>query len=150
MKIKLAISMFSFASAVLFAPQSPAKTVTIAASSQDQTSYFRAQVNSLVDGDSLVLAPGNHYISGYIDIWFNSGSISGAGGAVVRKISGTTSGLTVHGSHNTIDQIEIDGGGSGTHGPCMAVLNGTGNRVTNSKFHNSGDDTGLLFDHTSL
>lgn len=151
MKTHLVISLLSFAGIALMATQSaPAKTVTVAASSSDQTAYFQAQVNSLVDGDTLVLAPGNHYISAYIDIWFNSGFISGAGGAVVRKISGSTSGLTVHGNHNSIDQIEIDGGGSGTHGPCMAVLNGTGNTITNSKFHNSGDDTGLLFDHTSL
>ena len=149
MKTKTVIFL-SFASAVLFAVQVSAKTVTVVASSSDQTSYFQSQVNSLVDGDTLTIAPGNHYISAYIDIWFNSGHISGAGGAVVRKISGSTSGLTIHGSHNTIDSIEIDGGGSGTHGPCMAVLNGTGNHITNSKFHNSGDDTGLLFDHTSL
>lgn len=150
MKTHLVIYLSSLAGAVLFALQAPAKTVTIVASSMDQTTYFQSQVNSLVDGDSLVLAPGNHYIGAYIDIWFNSGSISGAGGAIVRKISGTTSGLTVHGSHTHIDQVEIDGGGSGTHGPCMAVLNGTGNNITNSKFHNSGDNTGLLLDHTSL
>lgn len=127
-----------------------ANTVTIVASDQDQTSYFQAQVNSLNDGDSLVIEPGNHYISAYINIYFNYGSISGAGGAVIRKVSGSTSGLTLYGNHDNIDQIEIDGGGPGTHGPCMAVLNGEANVITNSKFHNSGDDTGLLFDHTSL
>ncbi|HWD90856.1 MAG TPA: right-handed parallel beta-helix repeat-containing protein [Verrucomicrobiae bacterium] len=149
MKTNTAIFV-SFASALLFALPSPAKTVTVVASSSDQTAYFQTQVNSLVNGDSLVLAPGNHYISAYIDIWFNSGFISGAGGAVVRKISGSTSGLTVHGSHNNINGIEIDGGGSGTHGPCMAVLSSTGNTISNSKFHNSGNDTGLLLDHNSL
>lgn len=126
-----------------------AKTVTINASSSDQTAYFQAQVNLLADGDTLVIAAGNHYISAYIDIWFNNGFING-GGSVIRKVAGSTSGLTHHGNGDHIDQIEIDGGGSGTHGPCLAVLNGTGNIITNSKFHNSGDDTGLLFDHTSL
>jgi hypothetical protein len=127
-----------------------ANTVTIVASEQDQTSYFQAQVNSVADGGSLIIAPGDHYISGFIDIWFNYVSISGAGGAVIRKLSGSTSGLTLHGNHNNIDQIEIDGGGPGTHGVCMQFLNGTANVLTNSKFHNSGDNTGLLFDHTSL
>lgn len=149
MKTYLGISLSLFAGAMMVAMPASAKTVTVVASSSDQTAYFRTQVNSLVDGDSLVLASGNHYISGYIDIWFNSGIIS-ASGAVVRKVSGSTSGITIHGSHNTINGIEIDGGGSGTHGPCMVFLNGTGNTITNSKFHNSGDDAGLLFDHTSL
>ena len=126
-----------------------AKTVTINASSSDQTAYFQTQVNQLANGDTLVIATGNHYISSYIDIWFNNGYING-GGSVIRKVAGSTSGLIHHGNGDHIDQIEIDGGGSGTHGPCMAVLNGTGNFITNSKFHNSGDDTGLLFDHTSL
>ena len=121
----------------------------MAASDSDQTSYFQAQVNQLVDGDTLVLASGNHYISAYINIYFNYGYINGSG-SIIRKISGSTGGLTLYGNQDHIDQIEIDGGGSGTHGPCMAVLNGTGNVITNSKFHNSGDDTGLLFDHTSL
>src|ERR1700743_2828315 len=112
MKTK-SIIFLSFVSAALFAVQVSAKTVTVVASGSDQTTYFQSQVNSLVNGDTLVLAPGNHYIRAYIDIWFSSGHISGAGGAVVRKISGSTSGLTVHGSHNTIDSIEIDGGGSG-------------------------------------
>jgi hypothetical protein len=136
--------------ALLTGHSAAAKTVTVAASSSDQTSYFQAQVNSLADGDTLVLASGNHYISGYIDVWFNYGWITGTG-SVIRKISGSTSGFTLHGNHDHVDQIEIDGGGNtSTHGPCMAVLSGTSNVITNSKFHNSGTDTGLLMDHTSL
>jgi len=140
----------AFAALALIAGQSAsAKTVTINASNSDQTSYFQSQVNQLVDGDTLVLAAGNHYLSAYINIYFNNGFING-GGSIIRKISGSTSGLTLFGNGDHIDQIEIDGGGSGTHGPCLAVLNGTGNIITNSRFHNSGDDTGLLLDHTSL
>ena len=126
-----------------------ANTVYIAASGTDQKAYFQAQVNSLNDGDTLVISSGDHYISACINIYFNNGYIEGSG-SIIRKVSGSTSGLTLYGNGDDIDQIEIDGGGSGTHGPCMAVLNGTGNHFTNSKFHNSGDDTGLLFDHTSL
>lgn len=150
MRIYIAKSLLSAVGVALFAMQSAsAKTVTVVASNSDQTSYFQAQVNQLGNGDTLVLASGNHYISAYINIYFSNGFING-GGSIIRKISGTTSGLTLFGNHDHIDQIEIDGGGPGTHGPCMAVLNGTGNVITNSKFHNSGDDTGLLFDHTSL
>ena len=150
MKIKhTKILPFIAVAAVVSGPAALAKTVTIVASSSDQTSYFQAQVNSLADGDTLVIASGNHYISAYIDIWFNNGYINGAG-SVIRKVAGSTAGLTHHGNGDHIDQIEIDGGGSGTYGPCLAVLNGTGNLITNSKFHNSGSDTGLLFDHTSF
>ena len=112
-----------FAGLAIFAGQLSAKTVTINASNSDQTSYFRGQVGLSVDGDTLVLASGNHYISGFIDIWFNNGFING-GGSIVRKIAGSTSGLTIHVNGNRIDQIEIDGGGTGTHGPCMVLLNG--------------------------
>jgi len=36
--------------------------------------------------------------------------------SIVRKISGSTSGLTLFGNYDHIDQIEIDEGGPGTHG----------------------------------
>ncbi|HEX7653699.1 MAG TPA: right-handed parallel beta-helix repeat-containing protein [Verrucomicrobiae bacterium] len=136
------------AGGVLFTQTSPAKTVTITASNADQTAYFQAQVNTLVDGDTLVLTAGNHYLSGFINVYFNNGFING-NGSVIRKIAGSTSGLTLYGNGDHLDQIEIDGGGAGTHGPCLVVLNGTGTFITNSKFHHSGDDTGLLLDHTS-
>lgn len=143
------VTLVAAALAALTASSALANTITVAASNSDQTAYFQAQVNALADGDTLVIASGNHYISAYIDIWFNSGWITGSG-SVIRKVAGSTCGLTLHGNYDHIDQIEIDGGGAGTNGPCMAVLNGTSNTITNSKFHNSGSDTGLLMDHTSL
>jgi hypothetical protein len=131
--------------------QSPAfaKTVTVTSSTSDQTAYFQSQVNTLATGDTLVIASGSHYISGYIDIYFSNGWISGTG-SVIRKVSGSTGGLTIHGSGVHIDSIEIDGGGNtSTHAPCMVVLTSSNNVITNSKFHHSGTDTGLLLDHTS-
>jgi hypothetical protein len=149
MRKQYAILAPAIAALALIASSAAAKTVTVVASNSDQTSYFQAQVNSLVNGDTLVLASGNHYISGYINIYFNNGYIQGAG-SVIRKVAGSTSGLTLYGNSDQVIGITINGGGPGTYGPCMAVLNGSGNTNLNSTFQNSGSDTGLLFDHTSL
>jgi len=126
-----------------------AATVTINSGTTDQTAYFMGQVNSLHDGDTLVIASGNHYISAFININFNNGTIN-ASGAVVRKVGGSTSGLSLFGNGDTVNNLEIDGGGSGTNGPCMMVANGTGCRILNCYFHNSGNDSGLLMNNTHM
>lgn len=145
---KTTILPLTVAVLALVAGTAAAKTVTITASNSDQTSYFQAQVNSLANGDTLVLASGNHYISAYINIYFNNGYIQGAG-STIRKVAGSTSGLTLCGNGDQVIGITINGGGPGTYGPCMAVLNGTGNTILNSTFQNSGSDAGLLFNDTS-
>ena len=82
-----------------------------------------------MDGDTLVLAAGNHYLSAFINLYFNNGFINGSG-SVIRKVGGSTAGLTLYGNGDHLDQIEIDGGGIGTHGPCLVLLNGTGTLIS--------------------
>jgi len=126
-----------------------AATYTIPASTADQTVLIRNTVNGMASGDTLTFASGNHYISGWVDIYFNGCLVQGSG-AVIRKIGGSNSGLNCHGNNNTFNLIEIDGGGPGTLGPCMVFDGGTGNHITNSKFHNSGNDAGLLLNNVHL
>jgi hypothetical protein len=75
-----------------------ASTVTINSGSSDQTAYFMGQVNSLHDGDTLVIASGNHYISAFININFNNGTINAASSFLRRRTSteARSSGQAMH------------------------------------------------------
>ncbi len=133
------------------------KTFYLESSNLDQTIKFQHLVDQMNEFDKLILRAGPHYISGTVMINKPNLTIIGENLSTIRK-SGHFSCIDINESANktTIDNVDIDGGGfingdvnKPRKEPCMRIFSNE-NYIVNSKFHNSGDNSGLLLHGSHL
>ncbi|MGN8057707.1 right-handed parallel beta-helix repeat-containing protein [Pedobacter sp. 22163] len=125
-----------------FSSVAAANATTYYLAENSNSADFQSLINGAVAGDLIILRTGSHYVTTGIKL--PSGKnyivIRGEAGAVIRKAPNTSpvAAITITGNHNTIDQVELDGGNLPEGG---ILIYGQSNTISNSKIHNCGNST---------
>lgn len=126
---------------VIGATSVPAATRELPAGTTDQTAAFQKLVDESVAGDIVLLKAGNHYLGGTVVVKAGGITVRGETDSKILKLkTSSVSSLDARGDGATFDNLHLDG--ANRPEPCMRVF-GSGNKIVNSIFRNSGN-SGLL------